>query len=1323
MSANALKIGVQSFGRFLSGMVMPNIGAFIAWGLITALFIPTGWMPNEKLASLVGPMITYLLPLLIGYSGGKIVGGDRGAVAGAVTTMGVIVGSDIPMFLGAMIAGPLGGLAITKFDQKVHGKIKPGFEMLVNNFSLGIIAMLVAIIAYVVIGPVVSSVTQALAAGVGWIVDKSLLPLVSIIVEPAKILFLNNAINHGVFTPLGADQAAKFGSSIYYLIETNPGPGLGILLAYIVAGKGTAQKSAYGAAIIHFFGGIHEIYFPYILMKPRLVIAVIAGGMVGVGFNMVTGNALAGPPSPGSVFALTLMSTKGMGIVLTLGSIAASAVTSFLIGSVIVRKEASESDDLEAAKSAVASTKAQAKGQTLPRQPGTVVAGSVRSIVVACDAGMGSSAMGATVLRGKVNDAGLNIEVTNAAINDLNHADIVITQNELTDRARAKLPSAQHFSIDNFMDASFYDELVAKITRKPESTEKDIQAPGPQDNQAAEQDSLTVSPQQVLLNAQVTTKADALELISQNLSALGLVRGDYVNALLAREEKVSTYLINGVAIPHGVNEAKQQVIQTGVFIVQAPQGVVWNSKGDVARLIVGISAKGKDHLSLLQRLTNVVMDEAVAQQLATTTNKNDILDALNTAAQTAPVQQEDLSVVAQAQVVDVEGMHARPASLISEKAAEFSETDIRIRNDQRTAIAKSMASILSMGANHGDVLTISAQGPEAEPAVQVLAEMINQGLDNEAEQDTASYQPLAVLSALPDVRCRLTLSGSAASPGITMAPAFRLQADKMEYEEDAQDPKAEANLLGTALTEAARQLDDLRDNLKSRAPNESAILRAQKQLLKDELVLTDSEKFIESGKTAAWSFHQAIDKQVASLKTVDNERLRARIADLLDVRDRVLALLVPTAAAADYPKTDFILVAKDLTPSQTAGLHGLKVRGICTELGGPNSHMAILARALGIPAVVGLGEGTLENVDDGESIIVDPQASSIYVDPDEVTQKNGVQWIEKWEQIRKAEDEQKHKPAETLDGRHIDVVCNIAKPEDAKLVLENGGEGVGLLRTEFLFESSTAEPTVEAQCDSLKAIVAELGSRQLIVRTADIGGDKPVSWLHIPHENNPFLGMRGIRLSFKYEAMFRRQLEAIYRTAIWQKETTGSTGLHIMFPMIGRISEWKKARDIAERVRLQVDAPRLPLGIMIEVPSAVMVAEDLAKEVDFFSIGSNDLTQYTMAIDRLHPDLSNEADSYHPALVKMIEMTVKAAQTHGKWVGVCGNAAANPNMAALLVGLGVTELSVSPADTASVKNMIRAVSYRKLQEKAIKALQLESSEAVMALYKSNADLL
>lgn len=875
---------------------------------------------------------------------------------------------------------------------------------------------------------------------------------------------------------------------------------------------------------------------------------------------------------------------------------------------------------------------------------------------------------------------------------------------------------------------SFFKKLIGgskktKVIEESAIPEDVVEhAPETVDHVSAE-NTLTVSPEQVLLNVQTTQKEEVLELIAENLSSLGLVSGNYLEALTGREEKVSTYLVNGVAIPHGVNEAKEQVITTGVVIVQVPAGVVWNDKGDVAHLIVGIAAKGKDHLNLLQRLTNVVMDEALAKELATTTDKYTILNALNETKQVPPEQLDDYSVTAEAKVVDVQGLHARPASLISECAAKFSETDIRIRNDQKTATAKSVAALLSMGANLGDVLVISAEGPEAEQAVQVLAEMIHKGLDDDEEDENASYNPLSVLSALADPQCRLTITGSAASPGITMAPAFHLKAGKIKYNEDAEDTREETKLFSTALTKAAQQLDELQANLQTRAPKEAAILHAQKQLLQDELVLTDSEKFIVNGKTAAWSFYRAIEKQVESLKSVDNERLRARIADLIDVRDRVLALMVHAASAVEYPEGDFVLMAKDLTPSQTAGLHGLKVRGICTELGGPNSHMAILARALGIPAVVGLGDGSLENINDGELVIVDPQASSIYVDPDEETKKKGAEWIGQWEQIRKAEDSQKHKVAETKDGHQVEVVCNIAKPEDAGLVLENGGEGVGLLRTEFLFESSGAEPTVEEQCASLKAIVQELGSHQLIVRTADIGGDKPVSWMHIPHEDNPFLGMRGVRLSFKYEDMFRRQLEAIYQTALWQKETTGFTGIHIMFPMIGRMSEWQKARDVAEDVRTRLNAPQLPLGIMIEVPSAVMIADHLAKEVDFFSIGSNDLTQYTLAIDRGHPDLCTEADSYHPALVKMIKMTVDAAKSHGKWVGVCGNAAANPNLATLLVGLGVSELSVSPTNVGAVKNIIRAVNYIKLQEKANKALQLESSEAVMELYKSSDDLL
>ena len=332
------RIRIQKFGRFLSLMVMPNIGAFIAWGFISALFIPTGWFPNPQLAAIVDPMNTYLLPLLIGYTGGKLVAGERGAIIGAITTMGVIVGTDIPVFMGAMMVGPFAGWLIKKFDAAIDGKVKSGFEMLVNNFSIGIIGMLCALVAYWLVGPFVQLLTTTLAKGVHFLADAGMLPLTAIFVEPAKILFLNNAVNHGIFSPLGVQQANQFGQSLIFLIEGNPGPGLGLLLAYMFCGKGMAKESASSAAVIHFFGGIHEIYFPYVLAKPRLVLAVIAGGMVGIFILTFFDAGLVAPLSPGSIFAVLLMLPKSSFIGVLL-SIVGSTVTSFTVASVLMKTE------------------------------------------------------------------------------------------------------------------------------------------------------------------------------------------------------------------------------------------------------------------------------------------------------------------------------------------------------------------------------------------------------------------------------------------------------------------------------------------------------------------------------------------------------------------------------------------------------------------------------------------------------------------------------------------------------------------------------------------------------------------------------------------------------------------------------------------------------------------------------------------------------------------------------------------------------------------------------------------------------------------------
>ncbi|GEA62397.1 PTS mannitol transporter subunit IICBA [Vibrio comitans] len=620
------KIKVQNFGRFLSNMVMPNIGAFIAWGFITALFIPTGWIPNETLAAMVGPMITYLLPLLIGYTGGKMVGGDRGAVVGAITTMGVIVGTDIPMFMGAMIVGPLGGLAIKKFDAAVHGKVKSGFEMLVNNFSAGIVGMICAILAFLVIGPAVKLLSSGLAAGVDVMVNAGLLPLASIFVEPAKILFLNNAINHGIFTPLGVQQSEELGRSIFFLIEANPGPGLGLLLAYMVFGKGNAKQSAAGASIIHFFGGIHEIYFPYVLMNPRLILAVIAGGMTGVFTNVVFSSGLISPASPGSIFAVLIMTPKDSFIGVILSVVAAAAV-SFLVASLLMKTQAQtddEEDSLEKAASQMKDMKASSKGQAANAD---VNMSAVKNIIVACDAGMGSSAMGAGLLRKKVEAAGLDISVTNLAINNLpQDVDIVVTHKDLTDRARSVVDSAYHISLSNFLDGAVYDNLVAQLLEAQGASEAPVAAK----EEPAQQGTLKLSNDNIFLGMQAKTKEEVIKFAGEQLVKLGNVRPEYVDGMLAREELVSTYLGESIAVPHGTIEAKQYVESTGIVFCQFPEGIQWGEdEDDIAKMVIGIAAQGDEHIQVITAITNSLDDEEAVELLKTTSNPQDVLNILN----------------------------------------------------------------------------------------------------------------------------------------------------------------------------------------------------------------------------------------------------------------------------------------------------------------------------------------------------------------------------------------------------------------------------------------------------------------------------------------------------------------------------------------------------------------------------------------------------------------------------------------------------------------------------------------------------------------------
>ena len=624
MTTSNIKLKVQNFGRFLSNMVMPNIGAFIAWGFITAIFIPTGWYPNENVAKLVAPMITYLLPLLIGYSGGKLVHGERGGVVGAITTMGVVVGASIPMFLGAMIVGPLGGWMIKQFDKAVDGKIKSGFEMLVNNFSAGIIGMLLALLSFFAIGPSVVVASSVLASGVDFMVQHNLLPLTSIIVEPAKILFLNNAINHGIFSPLGIQQAAEQAQSIFFLIEANPGPGLGLLLAYMFFGKGAAKGSASGAAVIHFFGGIHEIYFPYVLMNPRLIIAMILGGMTGVFTLTLFGSGLSSPASPGSIIAILAVTPKTsiLGVII---SVMAAATVSFFVSVVLLKTTKNTDRSFEDAQSDAIAMKDESKGLKTE----TFNLGNVTKIVVACDAGMGSSAMGAGVLRKKVQDANLDINVINLAINNLtSDADIVITHKDLTQRAKQYAPNAHHISLTNFLDSGLYSQLVNELiaAQGVSNTNSSNIATSTDSNQPL----FKLTEKDIFLGLTAQNKEEAIRFVGQKLVDNGYVEPVYIEAMLERERLTSTYLGESIAVPHGTIEAKDSVINTGIVFCQYPAGVEFGEEADdKAKIVIGIAARNNEHLDVIAKLTNALDDPNIIAKLSNTTRFDEVLAILS----------------------------------------------------------------------------------------------------------------------------------------------------------------------------------------------------------------------------------------------------------------------------------------------------------------------------------------------------------------------------------------------------------------------------------------------------------------------------------------------------------------------------------------------------------------------------------------------------------------------------------------------------------------------------------------------------------------------
>ena len=625
MEDGFVKNNIQRFGKFLSAMVMPNIGALIAFGFLAALFIDTGWIPNKGFNSMVSPMLTYLIPILIASTGGRMIGGDRGRVAGAIAVIGAIMSNtEITMLMAAMVMCPLAGFCVKKFYEAMDGHMPAGFEMLINNFSVGIIGMVLAMLGYVAIGPFMSAILMILSAGVNFLVEHSVLPLVSVFVEPAKVLFLNNALNHGIFTPIATEQAAEAGKSIMYMLETNPGPGLGVLLAYMFFCKDKVTKdSAPGAVIIHLLGGIHEIYFPYILMNPVVIVAPILGNMAAILWYTITDCGLVGPASPGSIIAY-LMVSPGSDLVKVLIGVVIAAGISFVVASPIVKMAGGRS--LEEAQNEMASMKQAAKGETTV--PGTIERSEeVKKIIFACDAGMGSSAMGATKFRNRIKNDRPDITVSNTSVDTIPaDCDIAVVQTTLAARAKKAAPQAQLITIGNFLADPALDALYVQLTTgdapaAPAGENTDIVIP---DTPIKKQ---VIVADGIRLGQKPVTKEEAIQAAGELLVKLGYVDESYVEAMQEREKLVSTYMGMGVAIPHGTTQAKGTVKKTGIVFLQYPEGVDFGA--EKAQLVFGIAGIGDEHLDLLGKLCTLLEDPALLETLKTTDDVDWVLEQLS----------------------------------------------------------------------------------------------------------------------------------------------------------------------------------------------------------------------------------------------------------------------------------------------------------------------------------------------------------------------------------------------------------------------------------------------------------------------------------------------------------------------------------------------------------------------------------------------------------------------------------------------------------------------------------------------------------------------
>ncbi|MFT3992276.1 MAG: phosphoenolpyruvate--protein phosphotransferase [Luteolibacter sp.] len=815
---------------------------------------------------------------------------------------------------------------------------------------------------------------------------------------------------------------------------------------------------------------------------------------------------------------------------------------------------------------------------------------------------------------------------------------------------------------------------------------------------------LAMTVHDVRLGAEVSTKEAAIRAVGEILLSSASIQPEYVESMLAREKTATTFLGNGLAIPHGRPQDSHHILQTRVAVLQIPGGVEWGA-GKTTHLVFGIAAKSDEHIGLLRQLTGIVADAALAERLARTTDPREILDAVSIAPEEEAAAAEDFEgSEMEVRFSNPRGFHLRPAGKFA-RAVQAYPGKVTLVVKRREVEADSPSRILALGIAAGDSIRIRVRGDDETDTLSSLAALMEE-INNEPQEEDADA-PVASTWTPGEGQPLATLKGTMASPGLAIAPIWKWQtAELSQHKRPVGDTEAEVAALKHAIHTAKRQLLALTEGKLNAV--QRGLFEAHASLVSDHELAAEAISCIREGDDALTAWTNTIRSRAENISALADAHLAERAHDIRDVGQRVQRILLgidldPLASVSD----PVILVAEDLEPSQAAQLKADKIHGILLQKGSPNAHAAIVSRSLGIPMLVAMGS-SLENLAIGETVILDASSGRVILQPSADDLASAAIAIQEVNQQRNLDWENRFSPAMLRDGHRVEIVANIGQTEEAHAVIQSGAEGVGLLRTEFLFLDRDHAPDEEGQYQALKEMILALEGMPMIVRTLDIGGDKPVSYLGLSELDLSFLGLRGFRLSQARPDLAMTQLRAIFRAA-------EHGPIRLMFPMIATPNDFLRAREMTEKVRREMGANKVELGVMIEVPSAVTMAAELAELADFFSIGTNDLTQYALAIDRTHPLLAHRADSLHPAVLRLIRDTVTAAHAKGKWVGVCGGLAADPLGALILTGLGIDELSMPPALVPQIKTLLRREDRETLGALANKALAQRDARAVRAL--------